>query len=411
MDGVDMSEKKVTVLLVGINGYAKGYLKLMLQNAAEHGAVIAGIADPTASASEFYPEITARSIPVYNSMDEFYGHSSADLAVISTPIQLHSPHLQTALENGSNVLCEKPLCSTIDEALQMQQVADSSKLFTAIGFNWSFSSTIQQIKKDVLDGLYGAPKRMKSIVFWPRAKSYYDRCNWAGKQKHPGGAWVLDSPLSNATSHFLHNMLYVCGDSVSAAADPLTVEAELYRANPIDNFDTAMVRVVAKGGVEICFYTTHAVNFSMNPLSYYEFENGTISHCGYGTDFTGRLSDGTVKRYGTDPFLNSHDNKLWQCIDLCRTGGKPVCDVKTATALTKVVNGAQLSCRTITGFEEQMISVEEREDGDQLRYVPDLQQFMFHCYDSAVLPSQTGMFDWAASGEVVDISNLTHFSM
>ena len=48
---------------------------------------------------------------MFADMESFYKTNKADLAVISTPIFLHTQHILTALGSGSNVLCEKPLCS------------------------------------------------------------------------------------------------------------------------------------------------------------------------------------------------------------------------------------------------------------------------------------------------------------
>ncbi len=406
-----MSEDKVSVLLVGINGYAAGYLNHMLDNGAEHGAYIVGIADPTAKISPRYDEVVTAGIPVYATMDEFYAEHSADLAIISTPIQLHCPHLQTALKNNSNVLCEKPLCATVDEiSLMLDAAKNAPGKFVAIGFNWSFSTTIQQIKKDILSGLYGAPVRMKSVVFWPRNHAYYNRNNWAGKQKNANGDWILDSPLSNATSHFLHNMLYLCGKDVASADMPASVCAELYRANDIDNFDTAAVRLKTVSGVEINYYTTHAVEAHINPVGYYEFEKGSIANCGSVSGFTGMLNDGTTKSYELDPCINSHENKLWQCIEHCRGKGSPVCTLETATALTKVVNAAQLSRPQIVEFPKNMVRLSENGE-NKLTWVDGLAEAFLGCYDRALLPAETGLFSWAKPGNAINATTLETFSL
>ena len=49
------------------------------------------------------------------------------------------------------------------------------------------------------------------MVSFPRPLSYFKRNDWAGHLRTPAGEDVLDSPLNNATAHYLHNMLYVLG--------------------------------------------------------------------------------------------------------------------------------------------------------------------------------------------------------
>ncbi len=43
------------------------------------------------------------------------------------------------------------------------------------------------------------------------------------------GRLVLDSPVNNACSHYLHNMFYVLGDRLDRSDQPKWVTAELYR--------------------------------------------------------------------------------------------------------------------------------------------------------------------------------------
>ena len=85
----------------------------------------------------------------------------------------------------------------------------------------------------------------------------------------------LDSVASNATAHYLHNMFYVLGDSVEKSAKPVKWLPS-YRANPIENFDTAAIRAKTEEGVEILFLTTHAVNIHPIPQFCYEFENARV---------------------------------------------------------------------------------------------------------------------------------------
>jgi hypothetical protein len=55
-----------------------------------------------------------------------------------------------------------------------------------------------------MKGMLGRPKRLKTLVLWPRDFAYYNRNDWAGKKTDQNGRPVLDSVAHNATSHFLH---------------------------------------------------------------------------------------------------------------------------------------------------------------------------------------------------------------
>jgi len=203
--------------------------------------LVAGI-DPNPERSAFYQAIRQAGIPIYPDLESFYRSGSADLVIIAAPIHLHAPLTCLALANGSNVLCEKPLCATLADARRMADTEQSSGKFVAVGFQWSFSAAIQKLKQAVLAGELGRPIRLKTKVLWPRHRSYYLRNDWAGRIKTEGGEWVLDSPAHNAAAHYLHNMFYLLGDAIPTSAWPEQVQCERWRANPIENFDTAALR-------------------------------------------------------------------------------------------------------------------------------------------------------------------------
>ncbi len=58
---------------------------------------------------------------------------------------------------------------------------------------------------------------------------------------------------------------------------PVDVQAKLYRANDIENFDTSAIRCRVKGGAEILFYTSHAAGSMLGPVIRFEFEKGVVS--------------------------------------------------------------------------------------------------------------------------------------
>ena len=96
-------------------------------------------------------------------MEEFYAADHADLAIISSPIQYHAQQSIYALDHGSNVLCEKPLCATVPDALKMREAQNRSGKFLAVGFQWSFDNSILDLKKDIISGMLGRPKRLKTL--------------------------------------------------------------------------------------------------------------------------------------------------------------------------------------------------------------------------------------------------------
>ena len=294
-----MAVNDLSIALVGMGGYGLVYLKALFNLPQESGVRFIAAADPAASNCELLPEVKARRIPVYPSLDTPLAREHPDLVVLSTPPQFHAEQVIAALEHGCHVLCEKPVACDPQQVRQMIQARDRAGKQVAIGYQWSFSPAILRMKSDIIAGRFGKPRKLRTSVFWPRDERYYTRNDWAGRQRDSQGRLVLDSPVNNACSHFLHNMFFVLGPRMDRSDAPTRVEAELYRANAIDNYDTAAIRCSTRSGAELLFIASHATQESQEPLIHYQFEHGAIRYGGEaGTEMVGHLSDGSTVRYG-----------------------------------------------------------------------------------------------------------------
>lgn len=400
--------REIEIVLAGIGGYGGSYLAALLAAPAEQAVRLVGAVDPAPERCGRLDELKERGVPIYDDLADFYSERTADLAVIAAPIHLHAPCTCLALSRGSSVLCEKPLAAVVQEARRMAEAEAASPGFVAIGYQWSFSDAIQSLKRDVMAGEFGRPVRLRTWLAWPRPISYYDRSDWAGAIKSPDGAWVLDSPANNATAHFLHNMFYVLGPTRETSDRPVDVQAELYRVNEIENYDTAAIRCHTECGAEILFYTTHAVTELVGPVSCFEFEKATVSYdSDGGSSVTAELQDGTRRDYG-DPNAAGM-NKLWQSVAAARTGERVACGIAAATAQTLCINGAQESVDEIASFPDDLVRVEDCDNGDRLTSVDGLREALEQCYDRGVLPAERPGLSWARAGATISLAGYSSF--
>jgi predicted dehydrogenase len=398
--------EKVAVALVGAGGFGQYYANELLHN--HQGRIqLDGVIDPYIKNAPHYEELRSRQIPLYTDLSDFVEAATAQLVCIASPIQFHASQTILALEHGASVLCEKPLCATIQDALRMAQAAEKASGFTAIGYQWSFSAAIQSLKADILNGALGRPVRLKSRVYWPRTNAYYSRNKWAGRTRLDDGSWVLDSPAGNAAAHYLHNMLYVLGATRETSTAIKSIQAELYRVNPIENYDTGIMRCITETDVEILFYTTHATQNTINPIFDYEFENAVVRFDqNSGENIIAYLHDGRQKNYG-NPFAEGM-GKIWQCVEAVRTGQPVACGIQAAIPQVRCINGAQESA-AIVDFPESLRRTMVRPAGDTLTYVEGLEDLLTHCYEANLLPSESDRVDWATAGKVIDLRGYDHF--
>lgn len=382
---------KTKVLMVGTGGYAGVYLNELLHS--EHAAAqfeLVGAVDPYAVQGANYEALCAKNVPFFDTVEEFYAAHTADLAIVVTPIHLHAYQASYCLLHGSHVLCEKPICSTLEDAEMMIDARDRSGKKLGIGFQWSYNEGILALKHDILDGKYGVIKQIRTIVFFPRDLAYYHRgSGWAGKRCTKDGKPLLDSVAFNATAHYLHNMLFLTGDAIDHAAEPAVLTGEVYRVNPIEMFDTCALRVQTAGGSELLFYATHAVPKTQGRSPEFVIEgtlgNATLTYAPEGPQLRGTFSDGTSKNY---PKPDTGDiRKLYAMDEAIHGANTLTCGPETALPHLKCILAlAELFPETPV-FPENVTNFNETE---QQYTVTGLGETLDACWKSGKLPSEVG---------------------
>ena len=321
-----------------MGGYGENYVREYLTRDVASSALVA-IADPFAERSPLYVEVREKGIPVFRSPEEFYSQGSADLCVISSPIHTHFPYVMTALEHGSNVLTEKPVCFDRTQFDEMEKKSAETGLFVAVGYQQCFSRDVLALKRDILNGVYGKCLRMKTIRLMRRNDIYYGRSSWAGAV-YCNGELVYDSPFTNACAHQFQTMVFLLGKTMTESAAVACCEGSMVKIRPdIENCDTVQLKFTTTDGVDLYYYASHAIDDSkVGPLSIYEFENGTISENQDG--FSGVLKDGRTIDYASVP-KGERLEKLWECVRCVQEHREPVCTLRTARTHTQAVLLAQ----------------------------------------------------------------------
>lgn len=392
------------IVLVAIGGYGRHYVKPLLESPEQYNARIVGAVDPFAAQSPHLDELKKHDVLIVDTLDAFYAQREAKLAIISSPIHFHADQTVTALEHGTHVLCEKPAAATLAETQRMAEAMDSHQRFAAIGFQASFDPRTLALKSRLMAGDFGKPIRAKSKVGWPRRTSYYQRASWAGKIAMPDGRPVHDSPLNNATAHFMHNLLFLLGDQTAQAARVATLQAECYRSKPIENYDTALLRATTSVGAEVLFYTSHSTETLFGPMFVIECENATITcpstsgdeqtvHIAYSD---GRTETMPAPRHGCM-------DKLPSCIEAAREDRMDLpCTIRTAMEHTRCVDAIAQHLE-IVDLPVEYVSIKQVDEDEQQRYIVGLDQVMHRCFEMNQLPHELGDVPWAVGRPTVEL--------
>ena len=342
----------VKVLIVAINGYGHYYLKTLLDEVACETAVLAGVVDPDAERSPYFKAFKEFGIPVCNRMNDFYlAGGKADLAVIVSPPHYHVPQSILALHHGTNVLCDKPVGPLVSDAESLIEKRNNSRKFVMIGYQWSYSEGIQSLKKDILEGRFGKPLRMKSLCLWPRDFAYFARNNWSYRKTDSEGNLVMDNIFQNATSHFIHNMFFLLGNTMESSAEAFEIEAQISRAYPVETYDTGAFRAFTGSGAELIFFASHATEKRVDPCFRIEFEKGFAELKPGADKIIAKTPDRNEFSY-TSPDSDHQFKKLFQAINNVHKLDKIVCPVEAAISQTRLANTVEKLCPVVPKIPE-----------------------------------------------------------
>lgn len=387
-------KQMVRVLLLGVCGYGSNYIKEISERDIP-GVRIEGICEVVPNVADLYPIIREQNIPIYKSPEEFYREHQAELAVVSTPIHLHYQQIVTCLQNGSNVLTEKPVCTSVQGARKLEELERQTGKFISVGYQLNYSRDVLALKQDILSGKFGKPVSMKALHAMRRGDKYYARNGWAGRITVNNCA-VNDSPFNNACAHQFQIMTFLLGDRMDRAMELARVEAEPFKANRhVENFDAIAIHAETVNRVPVWYFTAHALQEKkLGPVAEYRFEKGTVYFgrdygSGPKAEYVYEGDDGTVTDYGKIA-KGERLQKFYDAIQAVRTGSRPVCTVQCAIPHLEAVE--QIARIPIVQVPEPWMQDLHEED-DTFHTIKDLQKTFTWCYTHQEMPSSVGFLD------------------
>ncbi len=78
-----------------------------------------------------------------------------DFVVITTPNKVHYEVAKLFLEYGFNVVCEKPLCHTVEQGEELSRLVKERGVFFAVTYSYTGNCLVKQAKKLIEDGEIG----------------------------------------------------------------------------------------------------------------------------------------------------------------------------------------------------------------------------------------------------------------
>lgn len=350
--------------LVGVGGYAAVWVR-WLEALRQRG--VARIAAVVVRSPQRYADEVARlqqqGCAVQPDLEALLTAGGVDIVGLPTGIATHAPLARQALQAGYPVVVEKPLAAAIQDALAVQEAEERAGRWCAVAYQWLHSPTIQALADLLRRGELGRIRVARCVIGWPRGRSYYERNTWAGQLKSPAG-WVLDGPATNATAHYLTNLLYLAGLQPHRPAIA-HVRAELYRANPIPSYDTSALEIELSDGARLYHYASHALSAAIEPEMHIICECGAIHWCAATDTATVTLADGRARTIANpDPGANQGRPLAQAARVAAGLDDQPLCGTAEAIPQVLAVNLAFESSGAVRSIAEHAHTVQR--DGEPL---------------------------------------------
>ena len=149
---VDRS-KKLRIGIVGTGWIAEAHIKNYLK--MEDVEVVAAAELIEGKAEAFFKKHGVEGVRCYQSDKEMYEKENLDAVSICTYNKTHAECAINALNAGVNVLLEKPMCVTTEEAVEIMRAEKKSGKILSIGFQPRFDDDMKLVKKVVQSGVLG----------------------------------------------------------------------------------------------------------------------------------------------------------------------------------------------------------------------------------------------------------------
>lgn len=179
-----MADKKLKIGVIGVGNISNEHIQAYLNNPRVELYAFCDI-------DEKQLDLMAKKYGVtrtFTDKDEMLALPELDAVSVCTWNSQHAPCTIAALNAGKHVLCEKPMATTVEDAIAMKEAADKNGKLLQIGFVRRFGNDCKVLQDFISRDYFG------EIYF---AKAAYLRRNgnpmgWFGDKSRSGGGPLID---------------------------------------------------------------------------------------------------------------------------------------------------------------------------------------------------------------------------
>jgi len=197
-----MAEKIFHISIAGCSRVAHLHAKAILDIP---NARITGVWSRTKKTAE---EFAAKyKTAAYDSVSEMVRENKSDLVLVCNAHPFHREPAVEAAIAGANVLIEKPIASSLNDADEIISACERNNVKLGVISQRRWLEPVRRVKNAITAGKIGKPALATIALLGWRDKDYFDSDEWRGTWDMEGGGVLV-----NQSPHQLDIMLWMMGD-------------------------------------------------------------------------------------------------------------------------------------------------------------------------------------------------------
>jgi len=127
-----------------------------------------------------------------------------DAVYISSPHAFHAQQAVTSLNAGLDVLLEKPMVMSVEEAEDVNEAQDVNGNVLVVAYQGGLSPLVHQLREDVASKTYGELTSISATI-WEEWATKYSGGHWKQQPEISGGGFMFDTG-----AHMMNTVSMVC---------------------------------------------------------------------------------------------------------------------------------------------------------------------------------------------------------
>lgn len=333
--------------LIGCGRIAVNHMKAAINNELEIVAVCDVLEEKMEELLAKYGLEKDESIKRYTDYKKMVEELQPELASIATESGLHAEIALYCIEKGVNLIIEKPMAMSIEDANKIIDLAEKKNVKVSACHQNRFNVAIQKLRKAVESGRFGKLSHGSIHVRWNRNARYYEQAPWRGTWEQDGGA------LMNQCIHGIDLLRWMMGDEIEEIYGATRQQFHDY----LEAEDVGMAVIKFKNGaIGTIEGTTNVFPKNLEETLYIFGENGTVKIGGTSTnnidvwDFAVETEEDQenkgLEEETSNVYGNGHTSLFADVMDAIENDRKPYVDAVAGRNALEVVLSIYKSQKT-----------------------------------------------------------------